>query len=68
MMLPIPATSFSQDGGVMFKLLFICYYYSFFLEEQEESEEREDHIYIRHLEAILQTIPLEKDLDHLLAS
>uniref|UniRef100_A0A8B9EHK4 HEAT repeat-containing protein 1 n=1 Tax=Anser cygnoides TaxID=8845 RepID=A0A8B9EHK4_ANSCY len=30
--------------------------------------EREDHIYISHLEAILQTIPLEKDLDHLLAS
>ncbi|NXL89938.1 HEAT1 protein, partial [Alectura lathami] len=37
-------------------------------EEQEESEEREDHIHIRHLEAILQNIPLENDLDHLLAS
>ncbi|XP_075352080.1 HEAT repeat-containing protein 1 isoform X1 [Mycteria americana] len=37
-------------------------------EEQEESEETENHIYIRHLEAILQSIPLEKDLDHLLAS
>uniref|UniRef100_A0A803YD91 HEAT repeat-containing protein 1 n=1 Tax=Meleagris gallopavo TaxID=9103 RepID=A0A803YD91_MELGA len=30
--------------------------------------EREDHIYIKHLEGILQSIPLEKDLDHLLAS
>lgn len=68
MILPIPATSFSQGGEVMFKLLFVCYYYSFSLEEQEEPEEREDHIYISHLEAILQTIPLEKDLDHLLAS
>ncbi|XP_032864479.2 HEAT repeat-containing protein 1 [Tyto alba] len=37
-------------------------------EEQEESEETENHIYIRHLEAILQSIPLEKGLDHLLAS
>ncbi|NXA38189.1 HEAT1 protein, partial [Eudromia elegans] len=37
-------------------------------EEQEESEERENNIYIRHLEAILQNITLEKDLDHLLAS
>ncbi|XP_065486544.1 HEAT repeat-containing protein 1 isoform X1 [Caloenas nicobarica] len=37
-------------------------------EEQEEYEERENQIYIRHLEAILQSIPLEKDLDHLLAS
>ncbi|NWQ74068.1 HEAT1 protein, partial [Columbina picui] len=37
-------------------------------EEQEESEETENQIYIRHLEAILQSIPLEKDLDHLLAS
>ncbi|XP_010020631.1 PREDICTED: HEAT repeat-containing protein 1, partial [Nestor notabilis] len=35
-------------------------------EEQEESEEAE--IYVRHLEAILQSIPLEKDLDNLLAS
>uniref|UniRef100_A0A8C3L5L0 HEAT repeat-containing protein 1 n=1 Tax=Chrysolophus pictus TaxID=9089 RepID=A0A8C3L5L0_CHRPC len=30
--------------------------------------EREDHIYIKHLEGILQSIPLEKGLDHLLAS
>ncbi|KFR09678.1 HEAT repeat-containing protein 1, partial [Opisthocomus hoazin] len=37
-------------------------------EEQEESEETENQIYIRHLEAILQNIPLERDLDHLLAS
>ncbi|KAM6138113.1 HEAT repeat-containing protein 1 [Phoenicopterus ruber ruber] len=37
-------------------------------EEQEESEETENQIYIRHLEAILQSIPLEKDLDHLVAS
>ncbi|PKU48578.1 heat repeat-containing protein 1 [Limosa lapponica baueri] len=37
-------------------------------EEQEESEETENQIYIRHLEAIIQSIPLEKDLDHLLAS
>ncbi|XP_008944880.1 PREDICTED: HEAT repeat-containing protein 1-like, partial [Merops nubicus] len=37
-------------------------------EEQEESEETENQIYIKHLEAILQSIPLEKDLDHLLAS
>ncbi|NXD79776.1 HEAT1 protein, partial [Halcyon senegalensis] len=38
------------------------------MEEQEEPEETENQIYIRHLEAILQSIPLEKDLDHLLAS
>ncbi|XP_030354908.1 HEAT repeat-containing protein 1 isoform X1 [Strigops habroptila] len=37
-------------------------------EEQEESEEAEREIYVRHLEAILQSIPLEKDLDNLLAS
>ncbi|KFQ63827.1 HEAT repeat-containing protein 1 [Pelecanus crispus] len=37
-------------------------------EEQEESEETENQIYIGYLEAILQSIPLEKDLDHLLAS
>ncbi|KFO77095.1 HEAT repeat-containing protein 1 [Cuculus canorus] len=37
-------------------------------EEQEESEDAGNQIYIRHLEAILQSIPLEKDLDHLLAS
>nr|XP_038032937.1 HEAT repeat-containing protein 1 isoform X1 [Anas platyrhynchos] len=46
----------------------VCSIMKYDAEEQEESEEREDHIYIRHLEAILQTIPLEKDLDHLLAS
>nr|XP_009486339.1 PREDICTED: HEAT repeat-containing protein 1 [Pelecanus crispus] len=34
----------------------------------EESEETENQIYIGYLEAILQSIPLEKDLDHLLAS
>ncbi|KAF1505377.1 HEAT repeat-containing protein 1, partial [Eudyptula minor novaehollandiae] len=38
------------------------------MEEQEESEETENPIYMRHLEAILQSIPLEKGLDHLLAS
>ncbi|NWS42028.1 HEAT1 protein, partial [Probosciger aterrimus] len=37
-------------------------------EEQEESEETEREIYVRHLEAILQSIPLEKDLDNLVAS
>ncbi|XP_069656780.1 HEAT repeat-containing protein 1 isoform X1 [Haliaeetus albicilla] len=37
-------------------------------EEQEEPEETQNQIYIQHLEAILQSIPLEKDLDHLLAS
>ncbi|NXK98660.1 HEAT1 protein, partial [Formicarius rufipectus] len=36
-------------------------------EEQEESEETENDIYIRHLQAILESVPLEKDLDHLLA-
>ncbi|XP_035177994.1 HEAT repeat-containing protein 1 isoform X1 [Oxyura jamaicensis] len=46
----------------------VCSVMKYDAEEQEEPEEREDHIYIRHLEAILQTIPLEKDLDHLLAS
>ncbi|XP_054251162.1 HEAT repeat-containing protein 1 [Indicator indicator] len=38
------------------------------MEEQGESEETENQIYIKHLEAILQSIPLEKDLDRLLAS
>lgn len=38
------------------------------LEEQEESEETENDIYIKHLQAILESIPLEKDLDSLLAS
>ncbi|KAL2306281.1 hypothetical protein Nmel_004197 [Mimus melanotis] len=37
-------------------------------EEQEESEETENSIYIKHLQAVLETIPLEKDLDSLLAS
>ncbi|NXW62664.1 HEAT1 protein, partial [Eurystomus gularis] len=37
-------------------------------EEHEESEETENERYIRHLEAILQSIPLENNLDHLLAS
>ncbi|NXV10325.1 HEAT1 protein, partial [Cettia cetti] len=37
-------------------------------EEQEEPEETENDIYIKHLQAILETIPLEKDLDSLLAS
>ncbi|NWV62750.1 HEAT1 protein, partial [Malurus elegans] len=37
-------------------------------EEQEEPEETENDIYIKHLQAILETIPLEKDLDCLLAS
>ncbi|NXU71595.1 HEAT1 protein, partial [Oreotrochilus melanogaster] len=38
------------------------------MEEQEGAEETENQIYIQHLEAIIQSIPLEKDLDHLLAS
>uniref|UniRef100_A0A8C8SDC1 HEAT repeat-containing protein 1 n=1 Tax=Pelusios castaneus TaxID=367368 RepID=A0A8C8SDC1_9SAUR len=33
----------------------------------EESEMTDNQIYARHLEAILTSIPLEKDLDHLLA-
>ncbi|NWT08500.1 HEAT1 protein, partial [Vireo altiloquus] len=37
-------------------------------EEQEESEETENDIYVKHLQAILESIPLEKDLDCLLAS
>ncbi|XP_063007665.1 HEAT repeat-containing protein 1 [Melospiza melodia melodia] len=37
-------------------------------EEQEESEETENDIYIKHLQAILESVPLEKDLDSLLAS
>ncbi|NWZ97529.1 HEAT1 protein, partial [Nesospiza acunhae] len=37
-------------------------------EKQEESEETENDIYIKHLQAILESIPLEKDLDSLLAS
>ncbi|NXK60082.1 HEAT1 protein, partial [Sylvietta virens] len=37
-------------------------------EEQEESEETENDICIKHLQAILESIPLEKDLDCLLAS
>ncbi|NXY21605.1 HEAT1 protein, partial [Atrichornis clamosus] len=37
-------------------------------EEQEESEETEKDIYIKHLQAIIESIPLEKDLDCLLAS
>uniref|UniRef100_A0A8C0C2D1 HEAT repeat-containing protein 1 n=1 Tax=Buteo japonicus TaxID=224669 RepID=A0A8C0C2D1_9AVES len=36
--------------------------------DTEEPEETQNQIYIQHLEAILQSIPLEKDLDHLLAS
>ncbi|KAM9382497.1 HEAT repeat-containing protein 1 [Phaethornis superciliosus] len=38
------------------------------MEEQEGAEETENQIYIQHLEGIIQSIPLEKDLDHLLAS
>ena len=68
MMMPVQGLSFSQYEGDILKLLFIFYDYALSLEEQEESEETENQIYIRHLEAILQTIPLEKDLDHLLAS
>ncbi|NWW83175.1 HEAT1 protein, partial [Climacteris rufus] len=37
-------------------------------EEQEGSEERDSGIYIKHLQAVLDSIPLEKDLDCLLAS
>lgn len=66
--LPIQVICFSQYEKVAFKLLFIINDYSLFLEDQEDSEDREDHIYIKHLEGILQSIPLEKDLDHLLAS
>ncbi|XP_040554197.1 HEAT repeat-containing protein 1 [Gallus gallus] len=47
---------------------FICSIMKCDAEEQEDSGETEDHIYIKHLEGILQSIPLEKDLDHLLAS
>uniref|UniRef100_A0A452ICU1 HEAT repeat-containing protein 1 n=1 Tax=Gopherus agassizii TaxID=38772 RepID=A0A452ICU1_9SAUR len=36
-------------------------------EGHEESEVTDNHIYTRHLEAILTSIPLEKDLDRLLA-
>ncbi|XP_007435093.1 HEAT repeat-containing protein 1 isoform X1 [Python bivittatus] len=36
-------------------------------ETEEGSNMIENQIYIKHLEAILTTIPLEKDLDHLLA-
>lgn len=68
MILPIRVICFSQYEKVAFKLLFIINDYSLFLEDQEDSEDREDHIYIKHLEGILQSIPLEKDLDHLLAS
>ncbi|XP_066467559.1 HEAT repeat-containing protein 1 [Tiliqua scincoides] len=35
--------------------------------EQEESDEDDNEIFIKHLEAIITNIPLEKDLDHLLA-
>ncbi|NWU93578.1 HEAT1 protein, partial [Upupa epops] len=38
------------------------------MEEQEEPEETQNQIYVTCLEAILQSIPLERDLDHLLAS
>ncbi|NXB80217.1 HEAT1 protein, partial [Donacobius atricapilla] len=37
-------------------------------EEQEESKKKENDIYIKHLQAILRRIPLERDLDSLLAS
>ncbi|NXP21354.1 HEAT1 protein, partial [Scytalopus superciliaris] len=36
-------------------------------EEQEESEETGNDVYIRHLQTILESVPLEKDLDCLLA-
>lgn len=67
-MVPVQTISFNQYEGVILKLFFIFYDYTLSLEEQEESEETENQIYIRHLEAILQSIPLEKNLDHLLAS
>ncbi|XP_009073918.1 PREDICTED: HEAT repeat-containing protein 1 [Acanthisitta chloris] len=38
------------------------------MEEQEESEETVNDICIKHLQAILESVPLEEDLDHLLAS
>lgn len=66
--MPEQAISFNQYEEVILKLLFIFYGYALSLEEQDESEEAENQIYIKHLEAILQSIPLEKDLDHLLAS
>ncbi|NXG68188.1 HEAT1 protein, partial [Baryphthengus martii] len=47
---------------------FVCAIVKSDVEEQEDSEETENQIYVNHLEAILQSIPLEKDLDHLLAS
>lgn len=68
MMMPVQAINFNQCEGVILKPLFIFYDYALSLEEQKESEGTENQIYIRHLEAILQTVPLEKDLDHLLAS
>lgn len=67
-MMPVQTVSFNQYEGVILKLFFIFYDHTLSLEKQEESEETENQIYIRHLEAILQSIPLEKDLDHLLAS
>lgn len=66
-MTPVQAISFNRYEGVILKLLLIFYNYALFLEEQGESEETENQIYIKHLEAILQSIPLENDLDHLLA-
>lgn len=68
MVMPVRAMSLYEYERIILKLLFIVYDYLLSLEEQEESEETENQIYIRHLEAILQSIPLEKDLDHLLAS
>lgn len=67
-MMPIQAINFNQYEGFILKLVFIFCDYVLSLEEQEESEETENPIYMRHLEAILQSIPLEKGLDHLLAS
>lgn len=68
MMVPVQTISFNQYEGVIPKLLLIFYDYVLSLDEQEEPEETQNQIYIQHLEAILQSIPLEKDLDHLLAS
>lgn len=67
-MMPVQAIRFNEYEGIILKLLFMFYDYVLSLEEQEESEETEREIYVRHLEAILQTIPLENDLDNLLAS
>ncbi|KAH0622511.1 hypothetical protein JD844_024882 [Phrynosoma platyrhinos] len=48
----------------MFEFKFVIYLFS---EIEEESDMVGDQISIKHLEAIITNIPLEKDMDHLLA-